>query len=397
MTLHWFFSKTLRHAVDMHKHVRRMRNAQSDILSPAALQALDTALDQTQRAMDSKASKEDLLKQMAELEKVAGKWLKPYPHPVWRENIEVLLVAIAVAMGIRTFFLQPFKIPTGSMQPTLFGVTTDNLKDEPSVQIPGFARRFWDAAVGGVFYHKVIAEDDGELIEISPPEHVFRFINKTRIVMRYRNAPEPKPHTIWFTPEDRTARFGERAGIHVDQTFRKGEYIVKMRDIAGDHLFVDRVTYNFRRPQRGEIIVFKTRNIDHPYFATVDDFYIKRLVALPNEHVRIGNDRHVIINGNRLDASTPHFESVYSFKGMPRDSHYSGHVSGPALAPLLPDEQTEFVVRSNRYFVMGDNTVSSFDSRAWGDFPRENVIGKSFFVYWPISNREFSRFGWAQR
>ena len=58
------------------------------------------------------------------LEKVANKWLKPYPNAAWRENVEVLLVALAVAMGIRTFFLQPFKIPTGSMQPTLYGVTS---------------------------------------------------------------------------------------------------------------------------------------------------------------------------------------------------------------------------------------------------------------------------------
>src|SRR5437879_8705650 len=65
-----------------------------------------------------------LLKQMEEVEKVANKWLKPYPNAAFRENVEVLLVALAVAMGIRTFFLQPFKIPTGSMQPTLFGVTS---------------------------------------------------------------------------------------------------------------------------------------------------------------------------------------------------------------------------------------------------------------------------------
>ena len=64
---------------------------------------------------------------MENLEKAANKWLKPYPNAAWRENVEVLLVALAVAMGIRTFFLQPFKIPTGSMQPTLYGVTSRNL------------------------------------------------------------------------------------------------------------------------------------------------------------------------------------------------------------------------------------------------------------------------------
>jgi hypothetical protein len=52
---------------------------------------------------------------------------------------------------------------------------------------------------------------------------------------------------------------------------------------------------------------------------------------------------------------------------------------------------------------MGDNTLNSSDSRYWGDFPRENVIGKSFFVYWPIGTTAFkgeerpSRFGWAHR
>ena len=61
---------------------------------------------------------------MEELEFAANKWLKLYPNAMWRENVEVLLVAIAVAMAIRTFFLQPFKIPTGSMQPTLYGVTS---------------------------------------------------------------------------------------------------------------------------------------------------------------------------------------------------------------------------------------------------------------------------------
>src|SRR5260370_19843105 len=63
--------------------------------------------------------------ELGNLEKAANKWLKPYPNAAWRENVEVLLVALAVAMAIRTFFIQPFKIPTGSMQPTLFGVASE--------------------------------------------------------------------------------------------------------------------------------------------------------------------------------------------------------------------------------------------------------------------------------
>jgi signal peptidase I len=153
-----------------------------------------------------------------------------------------------------------------------------------------------------------------------------------------------------------------------------------------------------------------------------DQFYIKRLVALPGDRVQIGNDRHLKINGQRLDASTPHFENVYGFNPnqMPRESQFSGHVNDTVadndglntrpyiqLAPLFPDEETVFTNvlfqvtndvtgeghTIDSYMVMGDNTCNSFDSRAWGPFPARNVIGKSFFVYWPIT----SRFGWGNR
>jgi signal peptidase I len=138
-------------------------------------------------------------------------------------------------------------------------------------------------------------------------------------------------------------------------------------------------------------------------------FYIKRMVAMGGEKVRIGDDRHLVIDGRRLDASTPHFEGVYSFNPelAPADSQFSGHLNDTtarkylphSLAPLFPDENTEFTVPPNHYMVMGDNTVNSYDSRGWGPFPRQNVIGRSFFVYWPIGPQDGrpSRFGWGNR
>jgi signal peptidase I len=153
--------------------------------------------------------------------------------------------------------------------------------------------------------------------------------------------------------------------------------------------------------------VFETRGI--PGIYQQDQFYIKRLVALGTEEVRIGNDRHLIINGKRLDTSTRHFEKVYSFNGPPEENKYSGHVNGVVareydrtgrnLAPLFPDETSRFLVPPNNYIVMGDNTMNSSDSRTWGAFPRENVIGKSFCVYWPFGSQDdrSSRFGWGIR
>ena len=70
-----------------------------------------------------------------------------------------------------------------------------------------------------------------------------------------------------------------------------------------------------------------------------------------------------------------------------------------SLAPLLPDESISHRVGPHHYMAMGDNTLNSYDSRAWGPFPRENVIGRSFLVYWPFGAQDGrpSRWGWGNR
>jgi signal peptidase I len=413
MTLRWFFSATVRQTSDLCGQVRRLRDAQCDVLSPQALQAMDAALRQTQAALAANADNATLEQSAADLEKAANKWLRPYPHAAWRENIEVFLVAIAVAMAIRTFFLQPFKIPTSSMQPTLFGVTVDPLYD-PAFPMPGLFTRIYRLAVQGAIYHEVIAPQDGVVVSVGPPEHFLRFFNKETVVVRYQDGSQD-PITLWFTPDSdpRDQRpdltFKEHIGLAGHMQFRKGEPIIRFAETTGDHLFVDRLTYNFRRPERGEIIVFKTRGISHPYMDT-NQFYIKRLVGLPGETVSIGEDRHARINGRRLDNRTPGFANVYSFdpKIPPRDSHllkdqfYNGHILLPERADSrLKKESDTMVVEDKHYLVFGDNTATSFDSRYWGFVPEENIIGRSFFIYWPINSLvpppNQSRFGWGQR
>jgi len=113
MNLRWFISKSVRHAAAMRKHVRHLLSAQRDILSLEAFRKVEEALSRLGEAINTGADKPRLNSEMTELETAANRWLKPYPHHAWRENVEVFLVALAVAMGIRTFFLQPFKIPTG--------------------------------------------------------------------------------------------------------------------------------------------------------------------------------------------------------------------------------------------------------------------------------------------
>ena len=396
MILRWFSSSQVREAVAMQKHVRRLLAAQRDILAVPAVENLNRALMDLSNALATGLKGESLKKEMGKLEEAANKWLKPYPHSAWRENVEVLLVALAVAMAIRTFFVQPFKIPTGSMQPTLFGVTSENLLGKPDFKMPtGWERvKQWFA---GVSYVHLVAQADGEITAISPMRKFLIFNLKQSL---WIGGVE---HVMWFPPDYGEAPLEARARLEQGHIYQKGDDVVKMQVAAGDHLFVDRMSFNFRKPERGEILVFETKGIDHPMMKQ-DQFYIKRMVVMPGDKVQIGNDRHLIINGQRLDASTPHFENVYGFNPAtpPRESQYSGHVNGtvaqqfnlyPSLAPLFPDEQAVFNNDGDNYMVMGDNTCNSFDSRAWGPFPAKNVIGKSFFVYWPIT----ARFGWSNQ
>lgn len=383
--LRWFLSKTVREATSMRRHVERMLRAQRDLLSPQAVDAVCAAAGELRQAVRDGADKAGLRKQMENLEKTANKWLKSYPFAGWRENVEVLLVALAVAMGIRTFFLQPFKIPTGSMQPTLFGVTSVNLAEHPEFQRPsGFARvAEW---FGGVSYVKLKAKASGPIQRVENPLRLLIFNIKQTIWIG------GVPHVLWFPPDCGQVDVATRAGLRPGDEFQRGDVVINVRVQSGDHLFVDRLIYNFRMPKRGEIIVFETAGIQA---LPQDQFYIKRLVALGGERVQIGDDRHLIINGERLDASTKYFENIYSFdrRQPPRDSEYSGHVDGPLLAPLFYGNSQGVQIKPSSYMVMGDNTVNSRDSREWGDFPARNVIGKSYFVYWPITDR----FGWGHR
>jgi signal peptidase I len=397
MTLRWFLSSAIRQAASHCRHVRKLLNAQHDLLSPQAINAVSLAVTELRDAIATGTGPNALRQGVAALEKSAGKWLKPYPKASIRENVEVFLVAASIALAIHTFFVKPFKIPTGSMQPTLYGITHEDLRDKPGTEIPTGLVRFYESWIKGIAYCHQVAKADGMLEAFEPPKRVFPFVYR----QRFRVGGE------WYTVWSSVDNLLVRAGVQPEHLYRRGDDIIRLRINSGDHLFVDRLTYNFRPPRRGEIIVFETAGIMNPITGEPampqDQFYVKRLLALGNEEMAIGDDRHVRINGDRLDASTPHFEFVYSFDPAhpPKDSQYSGHLNGKIasehtradLAPLFPNESVSRRIRPNHFLVLGDNTLNSSDGRVWGDFSRKNVIGKYCFVYWPISNR----FGWAAR
>jgi len=405
---YWLRSRTARQAMELRRHIRRLLRAQSDRLPPEGNAEVAATLAALEAAWTSGASPADVRAQMRATQELADRWLVDSSKSRVRESFEMVWVALIIVLALRSFVAQPMTIPTGSMQPTLFGITLTDLREGGDTAIPGLSARLADRWLRGRTYHRVVARSGGYLRRVPPPEPVVPFLGVFPSLQKQRFQIGESWYTVWLTPGELPNPLGVKpehaflfyAGVRPDRLYRSNDLVLQVAVDAGDHILVDRLSYNFRRPRRGEIVVFQTHDVPEMPGGT---YYIKRLVGLAGERVRIGNDRHVSVNSQRLDATTPHFENVYTFSGPPRDSHYSGHLNELAarryglrlgsLVKQFPNGSAEFTVRPGHYLVLGDNTVGSVDSRQWGDLPQENVGGRFGLVYWPLGRR----FGWGQR
>jgi len=399
-------SSAVRRAVDQHRIVRRLYAFQRDQLPPQDAVDIQNALDDLRQALGGAHTVDAICESAQRLEALAARRLNGLSRRLHRESLELVVMTSVCVLGLRTFFVQPMTIPSGSMQPTLYGITVENLRPMPEVKIPQGLDRLVDRAIYGRRYFHFVAKTDGELTSIGPVEPAvpllsfLPFCRKQDFIVggtRYRIwSPPAEIPNPFRTPQDR-AIFGH-ARLRPNRLYRAGECLMKLVVTAGDQVLVDRLSYNFRRPRRGEIIVFRTTGIPDVQEGT---HYMKRLVATGSERVRIGNDRHVVVDGVRLDTKTAGFGGVYSFSGPPRDSEYSGHMNDltaqryriepGTVAPRFPDHKAELLVRPGHLLVLGDNTLTSLDGRRWGDFSEELVVGRFWMVYWPLS----ARFGWT--
>lgn len=156
-------------------------------------------------------------------------------------------------------------------------------------------------------------------------------------------------------------------GASMDKNFADGDYLIvnelgyKQTDASpfGFHFFT---LGNFKDLERGDVVVFK-------YPLDTRQFFIKRVIGLPGETVRVGGGKITIINKDHPEGYVLD-ESKYLPQGL---------ITAGSVTYQLTDDQ---------YFVLGDNRPYSHDSRAWGPLPKEDVIGKVTLRAWPFNKIE---------
>lgn len=134
----------------------------------------------------------------------------------------------------------------------------------------------------------------------------------------------------------------------------------------GDHIIVQRYAYWFAGPQRGEAVAFNTDGLPNPPVPP-GLVFLKRVVALPGETIQIKHG-HLWINGSEVTGPAVFRTADYFV---------------PHGAPHLSDDTASLVVPAEEYFLIGDNTQNSLDSRHFGAVPRRNILGRATKIYWP--------------
>ena len=131
----------------------------------------------------------------------------------------------------------------------------------------------------------------------------------------------------------------------------------------GEFLLTDKISYRFHPPARGDVIVFKAPKTEP--CSEIECEYIKRIIGIPGDQVMVSKEK-VYINGKPLLEAYLDLGTVTS-------------------AGVVLSEGKEIIVPENYYLAMGDNRNHSRDGREFGPIPRESIVGKAFFRYWPIN------------
>jgi len=127
----------------------------------------------------------------------------------------------------------------------------------------------------------------------------------------------------------------------------------------GEYLIVDEITYRLEKPERGDVIIFR-------YPLDPSQFFIKRIIGLPGETIKINDGKIFVYNKDIVPQEIELDESDY-------------------LNNIYTPGNIETTLKDNEYFVLGDNRRASSDSRKWGTVPKRYIIGEAWLRAWPVS------------
>ena len=178
-----------------------------------------------------------------------------------------------------------------------------------------------------------------------------------------------------------------KESIGSNRKVEQGHTILNFDILSGDALFVDRMSYHFRKPDIADPFVFETDKVvsDDSQVYTIlhqkdpGKYYIKRLVGKGGDTLEIEGSG-LLRNGEPITGSNAFELNAGRIGNYPGYRHSVGNrfLRHPGDTVDIPNEY---------YFAMGDNSPNSSDSRAWGFVPKEAVIGRAVFIYYPFTKR----------
>src|SRR5439155_21207566 len=186
-----FTPRYIKHSRLLLRHAQKYLRYKNDLLGAPTRDEL-AAATQNLRAALRKHNHDRIQSEAEALDEKLHRLAPVTWESHWRENCEVILVVIVVAVGIRSYFLQPFKIPTGSMQPTLNGIIGHPSMDPP----PNILRQIGEFIVLGRNYINVISREDDQVFEIVPKRILFFFTFSRLIGQRQNFLVYASPDTL---------------------------------------------------------------------------------------------------------------------------------------------------------------------------------------------------------
>ncbi len=397
-------AKELLHAASKVYHYRR------DVTSEARLQELEKSVVEIEKMLKDKSAESAPFQAAMDrldalLRKIGG---KIYPKTFWSDNLEVILVAAILVIGVRTFFFQPFIIPTNSMYPTYSGMNT--VAYAADAESPNAVKKIFNKLTLGAKHKSLIAAGSGPVSLILLPNTQTGKVEISRRVpyRKYFVLPSTCAEYVFsvggtlqsievpvefdmlsairtFFPDANLAmavpsqESPSGQALALNHTVSAGDPLMRFDITLGDALFVDRISYHFKRPQAGDPFVFRTNDIREALGKLTGDYsdkyYIKRIGGVGGETLEI-KDSTLYADGDPRD-------EVEAFgRNAAKEGEYGGYINHTLLA-----EGRTLEIPEDKFVALGDNSANSLDSRYWGFVPERSVIGKAIFIYYPFTKR----------